>query len=369
MIRLSNLGPLEFKKYCKNKKVYMYGAGRAMESCLDLYFNDKEIEAVVDSNPMKAGTEITYGQFSGEKYKTTIISKTDFIAMATSMQDKADMVIVISSPIYGAEIVGELDLIPELDGVECFLQILIRNTKESYPEYNFTQGIPKIPKKIHYIWIGGKPLPDEFRKNIETWKKYNPDYEIIRWDESNYDINVNNYTRQAYASGSWGFVPNYMRLDILYRHGGIYLDTDVEAIANFDRLLNDDMFMCMGCADRVNNGCGFGTVAKNPLILKMMTAFESEEFMKKGKPSKKPCHTFLHPALREYGFEIENKYQKINGVVLYPAEVMSPLRIEGVDDWISEKTVSIHKEAATWKTDKEKEAAGKITRLLTRLHI
>lgn len=362
MLKVSNLGPLEFKKYCKNKKVYVYGAGRAMESCLDLYFNDKEIEAVIDSNTEKAGKEIVYG-----KYKTTIISKTSFIDIAALIPDKTNMIIVISSPIYGAEIVEELDLIPELDGIECFLQILIRNTKEKYPEYHFTEGIPKIPKKIHYIWVGGKPLPEDFRRNIETWKKYNPDYEIIRWDEANYDINANNYTRQAYESGALGFVPNYMRLDILYRHGGIYLDTDVEAIANFDKLLNDDMFMCMGCADRVNNGCGFGTVAGNRLIKNIMSAFESEEFIKDGKPSKKPCHTYLHPALRKYGFEIENKYQKVNGAVLYPAEVMSPLRIEGIDDWITEKTVSIHKEAATWKSDKEKEAGSKISKLIKRI--
>ncbi len=362
MLKVSNLGPLEFKKYCKNKKVYVYGAGRAMESCLDVYFSNKQIEAVIDSNPDKAGKEIVYG-----KYKTTIISKTSFIDIIASIPDKANVIIVISSPIYGAEIVEELDLVPELDGVECFLQVLIRNTKEKYPEYHFTEGMPKIPKKIHYIWVGGKPLPEEFEKNIETWKKYNPDYEIIRWDESNYDINANNYTRQAYETQSWGFVPNYMRLDILYRHGGIYLDTDVEAIANFDKLLNDDMFMCMGCADRVNNGCGFGTVAGNELIKNVMSAFENEEFIKNGKPSKKPCHIFLHPALRKYGFEIENKYQKVNGAVLYPAEVMSPLRIEGIDDWITEKTVSIHKEAATWKSDKEKEAGSKISKLIKRI--
>ena len=362
MLKISNLGPLEFKEYIKNKRVFVCGAGRALESCLELYFNDKKIEAVIDSNSEKVGKEIVY-----ENYKIKIINKTNFINKVNSIYDKTNIIILISSPIYGAEIVGELDLIHELDGIECFLQILIRNTKEKYPEYNFTVGKQKIPKKIHYIWVGGKPLPEDFRRNIETWGKYNPDYEIIRWDEANYDINANNYTRQAYESGALSFVSNYMRLDILYRHGGIYLDTDVEAIANFDKMLNDDMFMCMGCADRVNNGCGFGTVAGNRLIKNIMSAFESEEFIKNGKPSKKPCHTFLHPALRKYGFEIENKYQKVNGAVLYPAEVMSPLRIEGIDDWVTEKTVSIHKEAATWKSDKEKEAGSKISKLIKRI--
>lgn len=362
MLKMSNMGPTAFKKYIKDKTIFIYGAGRALENCLDLYFNDKQICGVVDSDKDKDGRIIRYGEFV-----THIINKKELIDKIRDEYDKRNILIMISSPIYGAEIVNELDRLEELDGIECFLQVLIRNTKEDYPDFEFTKAEPQIPKKIHYIWVGKKPMPYEFEKNIDSWRKYNPDYEIIRWDESNYDVNANKYTRQAYESKEWGFVVNYMRLDILYKNGGVYLDTDVEAVSNFDKLLNDDMFMCMGCADRVNNGCGFGTVAENELIKNIMSAFESEEFIKDGKPSKKPCHTFLHPALRKYGFEIENKYQKINGAVLYPAEVMSPLRIEGIDDWITEKTVSIHKEAATWKSDKEKEAGSKISKLIKRI--
>ena len=46
-----------------------------------------------------------------------------------------------------------------------------------------------IPKIIHYCWFGGKPLPDEVKKYMETWKKYCPYYEIIEWNESNFDVN------------------------------------------------------------------------------------------------------------------------------------------------------------------------------------
>lgn len=142
MLKISNLGPLEFKEYIKNKRVFVYGAGRALESCLELYFNDKKIEAVIDSNSEKVGKEIVY-----ENYKIKIINKTNFINKVNSIYDKTNIIILISSPIYGAEIVGELDLIHELDGIECFLQILIRNTKEKYPEYNFTVGKTKNTQK------------------------------------------------------------------------------------------------------------------------------------------------------------------------------------------------------------------------------
>lgn len=76
-----------------------------------------------------------------------------------------------------------------------------------------------IPKKIHYCWFGGNPLPDDVKKYIESWKKYCPDYEIIRWDESNYDIHKNRYVEQAYKEEKWAFLTDYVRLDVIYEHG------------------------------------------------------------------------------------------------------------------------------------------------------
>ena len=87
-----------------------------------------------------------------------------------------------------------------------------------------------IPKKIHYFWIGGNPKPESVLYCIDSWKKYCPDYEIIEWNESNYDFTKNEYMRQAYEAKKWAFVTDYARLDVIYKYGGIYLDTDVELI-------------------------------------------------------------------------------------------------------------------------------------------
>lgn len=93
-----------------------------------------------------------------------------------------------------------------------------------------------IPKIIHYCWFGGKPLPDEVKKYMETWKKYCPYYEITEWNESNFDVNQNQYCREAYEAGKWAFVSDYARLKILYDYGGIYMDTDMEVCKPLDRL-------------------------------------------------------------------------------------------------------------------------------------
>lgn len=76
-----------------------------------------------------------------------------------------------------------------------------------------------IPKIIHYYWFGGAPLPDLAQKCIASWKKYCPDYEIKRWDESNFYINSCDYVREAYQVKKWAFVSDYARFKILYEYG------------------------------------------------------------------------------------------------------------------------------------------------------
>lgn len=360
MLHVKNMGPIGFKRYIQDKKVYIFGAGRALESCMDLYCGGKRVAGIIDNNSVLWGEILFHHEMP-----VAVFGVERLVRELRNEEEKRRSVLLISSPFYAADIVEELDRIPELDGVECFLQVLIRNTKEKIKPFEFTSGEEIIPKKIHYIWVGGKHLPYEFEANIESWKKYNPQYEIICWNEKNYDFNKCAYVREAYATQEWGFVPNYVRLDIVYRHGGIYLDTDVEVKKNFDCLLRDAAFINMGSADRINMGCGFGAVAGHRMIYDMAKAFEESHFqLKNGKPGKRPCHMFVHPVVTQYGFEIKNEYQKRNQIALYPCEVMSPLTIEGMENFISEKTLSVHKEAGAWKNPKEQAGMRKLVALI-----
>lgn len=81
-----------------------------------------------------------------------------------------------------------------------------------------------IPKKIHYCWFGGNPLPQDALMCIESWKKYFPDYEIIEWNEKNFDMNSCDYIREAAENKKWAFVSDFARFKILYDFGGIYFD-------------------------------------------------------------------------------------------------------------------------------------------------
>ena len=97
----------------------------------------------------------------------------------------------------------------------------------------------KIRNKIlHYCWFGNNPLPAETVQYMESWKKLLPDFEIMRWDESNFDVHSVPFTEQAYKEKKWAFVSDYVRCYALYKYGGLYLDTDVEVIRRLDDLFD-----------------------------------------------------------------------------------------------------------------------------------
>lgn len=77
-----------------------------------------------------------------------------------------------------------------------------------------------IPKVIHYCWFGGNPMSLKIKEYIETWKKFCPDYKIMEWNESNFNVNKNAYCKEAYEAKKWAFVTDYVRIYVLEKWGG-----------------------------------------------------------------------------------------------------------------------------------------------------
>lgn len=103
----------------------------------------------------------------------------------------------------------------------------------------------EIPRVIHYCWFGGNPLGDDEQRCIRSWQEFLPDFEIKRWDESNFDVRCCTYVSEAYDSGKWAFVSDYARFKILFEEGGLYFDTDVELISSIGDIVEAGPFM--GC--------------------------------------------------------------------------------------------------------------------------
>ena len=134
-----------------------------------------------------------------------------------------------------------------------------------------------IPKIIHYCWFGGKPLPDEVKKYMETWKKYCPYYEITEWNESNFDVNQNQYCREAYEAGKWAFVSDYARLKILYDYGGIYMDTDMEVCKPLDRLASYAFWSGFESESQIPTGI-MASCRDNDLLEYLLSYYDDKHF-------------------------------------------------------------------------------------------
>lgn len=137
----------------------------------------------------------------------------------------------------------------------------------------------QIPKVINYCWFGGNKKTKLIEKCIESWKKYCPDYEIVEWNENNFDININTYVKEAYENKKWAFVSDYARLYAIYKNGGIYLDTDVELIKNLDDLLEYNLFLASENNVLINTGLGFGATKENKIIKKLLDSYDGIHFV------------------------------------------------------------------------------------------
>ncbi len=206
-----------------------------------------------------------------------------------------------------------------------------------------------IPKVIHYCWFGGNPLPDSAVRCIASWRKFCPDYEIIEWNESNYDVNKIPYMQQAYARRKWSFVSDYARLDIVYRHGGIYLDTDVELLRSLDSLRNYEGFMGFEDGEHVASGLGFGAAPGNTIIREMMDMYEQLSFLHEdGSADLTPTPVFSTRVLLQHGLVQNNARQQIAGVEIFPSEYFCPLNFKTGKKHLTPQSYSIHWYDASW---------------------
>lgn len=202
-----------------------------------------------------------------------------------------------------------------------------------------------IPKVIHYCWFGGNPIPKDVKQCIASWKKYCPDYKIVKWDESNFDVMSNAFIREAYRNKAWAFVSDYARLKIVYENGGIYLDTDVELIKGLDALLNLDLFLGRQQSGEINTGIGFGAAARNFAIEQMMAEYNDVVFDHE-KALELSCPNMNTKAIDK--LVLLGKLDEMQYCIL-PAKYMDPLAsTKDAKNLLCSDTISIHHYSASW---------------------
>lgn len=225
-----------------------------------------------------------------------------------------------------------------------------------------------IPKKIHYCWFGRNPLTESAKKCIESWKKYCPEYEIIEWNENNFDLTENRYAREAYEQKKWAFVSDYARLKIVYEQGGIYMDVDVELIKPLDELTELDGYM--GFEKEIDGqmwiatGLGFGARAGHPIVGALLKGYEDIPFIKEdGRLDTESCPGRNTRTLRTFGLRLDNTKQEIDGIIFLPTQYLAPVSYFHRKKEITEHTVSIHHYDGSWLNEKEQKSL-RLRRLL-----
>lgn len=210
-----------------------------------------------------------------------------------------------------------------------------------------------IPKKIHFIWVGGKEKPKDILKCMETWKRHLQEYEIIEWNESNFDINAHPFVKAAYEAKKWAYVSDYIRAYVIYNEGGIYLDTDVLILANFDDFLNNRAFVGF---ERPNYPftAVFGAEKKHPFVKAMLDYYDqldSYSFDFKNNNTISVSDILIE----KYNCKKNNQFQILDDdIAVYPDYILcNP----------SNKSVSIHVFNGSW-LDEQKPLKRKVNKFL-----
>ncbi len=345
MIQFENYSMDEFLNQVQERMIICFCAGQKFFELCKKYDLWSRVLYVVDNN--------TYGGMI-----ETIEKNIPILSVNEMGEEIKECLLLITSMKYIDEIIFQLDEIEICNGRIFYIPDLF--TEES-DEIKFDDTKPTIiPKKIHYCWFGKSKLPEKFRKNIETWKEHCPDYEIVRWDESNYDVSKNVYMHQAYKMMKWGFVPDYARLDIINQHGGIYLDTDVELVKPLDSLLQFDLFCGFESSNYVAFGLGFGAVKNNVILREMMDSYNQLSFiLPDGSINLTASPTYQTQILERHGLKRNGKTQLREGFIALSPEYFSPVNQYGYGQ-LTVNSFSIHQYAATWLDGKKREEKERI---------
>lgn len=216
-----------------------------------------------------------------------------------------------------------------------------------------------IPKVIHYCWFGSKKIPKLEKKCIRSWHKHCPDYKIILWNESNFNIEQFMWTKEAYEAKKYAFVADFVRLYVLTQFGGIYLDTDIQIIKSLDSLLQLRGFTGFESEKLINAGI-MGGEANNFFLKTFLNFYCNMHFANEdGSLNTISIPSIITSICLKNGFVINNSYQNIEGFAIFPNDFFYPKDFRTGFINISKNTYSIHHYTASWFTKKQKKQLKK----------
>lgn len=212
-----------------------------------------------------------------------------------------------------------------------------------------------IRKTIYYCWFGNNPISQGIEHCIQSWKRFCPDYEIVKISEENYQIDEKcEFVKKAYQMGKLAFVSDYARLDVIYTNGGIYFDTDVELLRPISDLIADCRgFFGFEQESLINTGIGFSCEKGEPILRRMMEYYEEKDFNEEDL-SANACPVINTKVLAESGVKMDGTYQVVNGIKILPTDYLCPENMYSGASTYTHNTISVHHYNASWLPRNEK---------------
>lgn len=340
------------KKVKENdSRIIVYGAGMIGQIIVPYlvrkYNLYSHIDCFIDTDKRKKGQKIYIDNYIYE------IKNTDYLE-----ENKDNQIILITNSKY-SKVLEFLDNIQTLESTDGYIVPIMQ--LHEIEENNNCIIIEKkyktqlIPKKIHYCWFGKKEMPQFLCSCINSWREKCPDYEIIEWNEDNYDINRHEFTKEAYTNGKYGFVTDVARLDILYENGGIYLDTDVTLLKNLDNCLYQEGFIGTEKWGNINSGGGCGFMKEQAMLKKLIDYRENFQFMMSdGSLNIETNGVYESKPFLDAGFRPDNTLQEIEGVTIYPSYVNHPYDYMSCETHLRNATMSVHHFFGGWMEEEDR---------------
>ena len=210
-----------------------------------------------------------------------------------------------------------------------------------------------IPRKIHYCWFGRGKKPKLAKKCIESWKRFCPDYEIIEWNEDNFDINQYEYVKYCYREKKWAFLSDFVRLIVVYEQGGIYFDTDVELIKSPNELLKYEAFYGFENKEIIATGLGFGAEKEHKTVKEMIDIYLSFNQKADGSFELIGCPNINTQVIDNFGLVKGGVRQNTGGAEIFPVDYFNPLNDATGKLCITENTIAINHYGKSWMNKKD----------------
>lgn len=225
-----------------------------------------------------------------------------------------------------------------------------------------------IPKILHYCWFGRGIMSKTEEKCVNRWKKFFSDYEVICWNEDNFDIYYNQYVKEAYHEKKYAYVADVARLKALYEYGGIYLDVDCKVLKSFDPLLKCHAFTGFGGDNKELAACTLAFEPHDPFIKECLDSYEKERFINEdGSLKLWSVNQRMTKLLENYGFKQNGEKQIVKNIIIYPMSFFCPLSMlpDTVKDCRGKDTYSM----ALWTNPELKRERNIIIRIAHKMKL